>query len=370
MLTVDIPDDDRLLDLLAHRHPASATIALESSPVPADHERVRIALRDAIDQVADRLAQRGIPTEEQRAVTRRLRETLDDDGFWEHQSRSLLLLASPDRREAFRLPFPVQDQVRVGSRFAIRALLRTRDHHPCAFVLQLSKHRARLTELQADGSLVEHPLELPDDLDLVFARADNDGQLDRDRARGADGDQNERERFCRTVQDEVVRIVPRGVPLILSISDDLATAYRAQNTHDALLETAIPAHPDSLDDRRLGDEARAILEERRRAATEQWKERFGELRSQGLATSRLEEVAAAAAAAAIAELRFDHAADLPGTLDEFGRVVEDGEDAALIEDVIARVLESGGEVRAVRREDLTDGAPLAAVLRFAVPTPR
>ncbi|GAA4195654.1 hypothetical protein GCM10022219_21060 [Microbacterium oryzae] len=369
MLTVDIPEDGQLLDLLAHRHPASVTIAIGSSPKPTDHERVRIALRDAIDDAAERLAQTDIPKDEQKEVVSQLRATLDDDGFWEHQSQSILLLAAPGRREAFRLPFDVEDRVTIGSRFALRALLRAPHHHHCAFVLQLSKRKARLTELLADGRLVEHPLVLPDDIEFTFIHAENAGQADRDRARGSDGDQSERERYCKIVQDEVVRIVPRGTPLILATSEDLSAAYRSRSTHDALLDAAIPAHPDSLDDNRLVEEACAILEERKKAATETWKEHFGELRSQGLATSRVSEVAAAAAAAAISELRFDAGADVPGKIDEFGRVVADSDDSALVEDVVAHVLQSGGQVRAVRREELTDGGPFAAVLRFAVPTP-
>ncbi len=38
-----------------------------------------------------------------------------------------------------------------------------------------------------------------------------------------------------------------------------------------------------------------------------------------------------------------------------------------IDEIAARVLRSGGRVRAVRSTDLPDGAPVAAVLRFPLP---
>jgi hypothetical protein len=239
------------------------------------------------------------------------------------------------------------------------------------FVLQLSQSIARLTEVGPTVGVREHPLTLPDDLGRIFEHADNDGDADRDRAQGSTGDRIERERFSRVVQDEVVRIVPDHAPLLLAATMDLAPAYRAVNTHENLLDDTIDVHPGSLDDRELQEHAERILARLRHDETSTWKEHFGTLRAQDLATTRLVEVAAAAAAAAIDELRFDDESDATGRIDEFGRIVDrDAEGAPrLVDEIATRVREAGGTVRPVRNADLLDGSPVAATLRFPVSKP-
>jgi hypothetical protein len=369
MLLRDVPDDAHLLKLIEARHPASVTLVVGSSPRPSDHERARIALRDAIDEAARRLEGLDLPHGVRHATIERLREPLQDDGFWEHQSRAMLVLATADSAEWYRLPFEVADEVTVADRFDLRMLLRARTETSHAFVLQLSQGRVRLTEVTADG-VTEHPLTLPEDHALMLQHATNDGRMDREPARGSDGDRPERERFSKAVAEAVATVVPRGVPLILSATDDLRPAYRAQNTSALLLEEELAVHPESLTDAELEERAREVLRRRHEQKVSAWKERFGNLRAQGLATSRVSQVAAAAAAAAIEELRIDQDAERSGSIDEFGRVhAGDGDGPFLLLNLAADVLRTGGNVIAVPREDLTDGSPVAALLRFEVPSP-
>jgi hypothetical protein len=131
-------------------------------------------------------------------------------------------------------------------------------------------------------------------------------------------------------------------------------------------------HPESLDDRELEEWARRLLDRLHQEETTRWKAAFGSLRAQNLATTRLAEVAAAAAASAIDELRFDVDSDATGVIDEFGRIIDrDDPDAPKIVDTLAaHVVRTGGRVRAVRNADLLDGSPVAATLRFEVAVPQ
>jgi hypothetical protein len=370
MFPRDLPDNAQLLNLIEARRPASVSLVVGSSPRPADHERARIALRDAIDEAARRLEELDLPRGARSATVERLRETLQDDEVWANQSRAMLILATPDELQWYRLPFEVTDEVSVADRFDLRMLLRARADVSSAFVLQLSRGLVRLTEITSGNGVVEHPLQLPDDHALMLEHASNDGRADREPAQGPDGDRPERERFCRAVNDAVVAVISRGAPLILAATDDFRPAYRAQNTHALLLDDEITAHPESLADQEIADRAREVLRLRRERKVSEWKERFGTLRSQNLATSRVSQVAAAAAAAAIEELRIDQDAERSGTIDEFGQVhAGDGDAPFLLLDLAADVLRTGGNVIAVPREELTDGSPVAAVLRFPVPSP-
>jgi hypothetical protein len=81
-------------------------------------------------------------------------------------------------------------------------------------------------------------------------------------------------------------------------------------------------------------------------------------------------VARAATAAAVEELFFNSDARVEGTIDDLGLLTK--ADAAgsgtydVIDEIAMRVVRSGGEVRAVRNEDLLDGSPVAAILRFPI----
>ncbi|NYE19679.1 hypothetical protein [Microbacterium immunditiarum] len=371
MLPVDIPDRDQLISLTEHRDAASVSISLASSPVPQDHERIRIALRDAIDDAARQLEKLDLPHGARHDVVGRLRSVIGDDEFWTRQSRSIVLLAAPGVLHAFRVANRLTDRVVVSDRFDVSGLIRAGSFPLRGFVLKLSQQGATLAELDDEGRLAEHPISLPDDHRLMLERTTTDGTFDRRRAHGATGDRVERERFCRVVQDEVVKVLPRGVPLILVASDDLDPAYSAVNTHDCLLDDVVHEHPDSLTRERLEHIAREILERRRTADLREWRERFGNLRAQGLATTRLRDVAVAAASDAIDELRFDLDADVHGRVDEYGKVEPAGvggrEGYDVVDELVTRVLRAGGKVRAIRKEESIDGSPVAATLRFPVP---
>lgn len=372
MLPADIPDDSQLIDLMDFRAEPSVTVALASSPFPLDHERIKIAFRNTIDEVDRILGERGFRQDVRTQMKSALEGVLGDDDFWTHQSRSIVVLAAPGRLEAFRLANHLRDIVTVNDRFDLAPLLRAKAYPARAFVLQLAEGLVRLTEVGPDHGPVERPLELPEDHAYALAYTENEGRSDRHRAQGTDGERTERERFCRIVQDQVVRVVPDAVPLILASTPDLEPAYRSVNTHRSLQPHSIAAHPQSLDDAEIERVARETLDRLRAEETSQWKERFGTLRAQGLATTRLAEVAAATAQAAVDELRFDMDAEQCGTIDEFGQVHPDeGDDCPrLVDELAARVLHTGGRVRAVRQRDLLDGSPVAATLRFPVSVDR
>lgn len=371
MLPADIPDTDHLLELIDHRDEASVTITMPSSPMPSDHERVRIGLRNAIDDAMHQLGQKDLPRGAARAVIEKLRGLNDDDEFWRHQSRSLVVFASTDLIEPFRLANAVEEHVAVGDRFDTGSLLRAVAFAHRAFVVELTQHGARLIEFGPDHRPFERQLDLPDDHRLMLEHTTTEGRLDRQRADGATGDRPERERYARVAQDEVVRIVPDKVPLILAAATDLDPAYRAVNTHPLLLDAGIDPHPGSLDDQALSDRVRDILDNHYAGELDAWRERFGSLRTEGLATSRLADVAKAAATSAVDVLHFDMDWTEEGSIDEFGTVTrapEHGPDTyALVDELAARVLRSGGTVRAVRNADLLDGSPVAATLRFPIP---
>lgn len=368
MLPADIPQTDHLLELIDHRDDASVTITLASSPLPSEHERIRLDLRNAIDDAERQLRTKDLPRGAADAVVSSLRALNGDDEFWRHQSRSLVIFAAPDMIETFRLPNVVVSHVAVGDRFDTGSLLRAIAFPHRAFVVELTQGGTRLLEFGPDHRPIEHELELPEDHALMLERTTTGGRFDRERADGATGDRVEKERYARAAQDAVVAVIPRDTPLILAAATELQPAYQAVNTHPRLLDAVIDGHPEALDEATLNDRVRGILDEHYASELAAWRERFGARQVEGLATASLEDASAAAVRSGVEELLFDMDAVAEGVIDEFGAVRSAHEAGphtyALVDELAARVLRTGGTVRAVRKADLPDGSPVAAMLRF------
>ncbi|MHA6694726.1 baeRF11 domain-containing protein [Homoserinimonas sp. A520] len=369
-LTLPTPAD--LSELTDHRDEPSVSIYLPSSPLPTETDAVKIALKNAINDAEAQLAEIGMPKPRITALGDTLRALESDREFWQNQSRAIAVFAAPGVMHAFRLANDLQSQVSVGDRFDIGTLLRSVTFPHGGFVLSVTEGDVHLLELSAN----QHPVELdlpglPADLHTVLEYTTTSGRFDRESADGATGQRIEQQRYCRLVQDAVLdRIGDTALPLVLAASRALEPAYREINSYPGLLDRGIQANPESLTIDELDARTREILDGHYAAELSQWRELFGTQHSNGLATSQLGEVARAATAGAVDGLFFDIDSTLEGTIDDVG--VVHSADApgpttyGIVDEVAARVLRSGGTVKAVRAADLPDDSPVAATLRYAL----
>jgi hypothetical protein len=371
MLPATIPSTTQLTELTDHRDSASVSIYLPSSPLPTENQAMRLALRNAARQAGAHLQQRHVDKVIIDRVLDRIAGLEDDQEFWQNQGEGLGLLVAPERLHAFRLLYPVPETVLVGDRFTVGPLLRSLGTADAGFVLAITGGDVCFYGIAAGSRPTKLELALPSDLHTVLEHAENDGQADRGRATGSHGQRLEQQRYCRLIQDAVLeRIGDNRLPLILAASADFGPSYRSVNSYPKLLPDGISVHPDSLNRDELDSRAKVILGKHYQAELVQWRENFGTKRSQGLATSKFDKVARAAAAAAIAVLHFDVESTVEGTIDDQGVVTkadEPGPDTyPLVDELASRVLRSGGTVMAVRNRDLIDGSPVAATLRFPI----
>jgi hypothetical protein len=371
MIPATIPSTTQLTGLTDHRDTASVSIYLPSSPLPTENQAMRLALRNAARLAGTRLEEQHVDKVVVDRVLDRIAELDDDPEFWQNQSDGLGLLVSPDVLHAFRLLYRVPETVLVGDRFRVGPLLRSLGTANAGYILAVTGGDVCFYGIAAGSRPTKLDLALPSDLHTVLEHADNDGQADRGRATGAHGQRLEQQRYCRIIQDAVLeQMGDNKLPLILASSNDFGPSYRSVNSYPGLLDEGIEVHPDSLSRDELDSKAKAILDQHYGRELALWKDTFGTKRSQGLATSRFDDVARAAASAAIATLHFDAESTVEGTIDEQGVVEKAAEPGPntypLVDEIAARVLRSGGSVMGVRNRDMTDGSPVAAILRFPI----
>ena len=102
-----------------------------------------------------------------------------------------------------------------------------------------------------------------------------------------------------------------------------------------------------------------------------WHDLYNRRRNTGRASTDVAQVARAATFEAVHSLLVDMDRVIDGQINETdGRIVEaeaPGADSyGLLDEIARRVLLSGGEVLAVRPEDIPEGAAVAAILRYAL----
>ena len=379
-MNIDTITTENLAQLTKQRQPGSISLYVasvgprasdERAPIVHDTEAARLALRSALTGALAELEEIGVDRADRDRISEAVRALEDDRAFWATQARTIAVFASPEKTHAFRLRNELPQHTAVGDRFDVGPLVRATTFAHSGYVLAITEGDVRLLMLESDASSRKIELSsLPEDAADVLENSVTSGRFDRHSADGTLGPKVEQRRYCSIIQDAVLDvIVDPTAPLVLSAASDLEPAYREVNTHKGLLEKGIDANPTSLSLEDLESRGRAILDEHYSAGLAVWREDFGTKRANGKASADLSDVARAATAGQVDTLLFDLESYDEGSIDDAGVITFADAPGpttyGLLDEVAARVLRTGGTVKAVRRADLPDDAALAATFRSA-----
>ncbi|UCR88040.1 baeRF11 domain-containing protein [Mycetocola spongiae] len=372
MIHTDIPTQTDILRLVNSREPASISIFLETSPIPAQNESAPVEFTNLAKNAIDQLATAGFEKRVIEEVEEQIDDLLTDVPFWRHLSHSLAVFVTPTSVRTFRLPNRLKNMVEVSDRFHIKPLLRAVTFPQTAFVLALSQKTARLVEVAADAPA--HTLNIPNIPESLLRDGAIDSRSGRFWSGHEQGDEGKKvyiRQYGRAV-DSALRpiLVGREVPLILAAAEPVASIFRSVNSYPHLTEHGIDGNPEELTDAQLDARVRPILDEVYAGQLAAVRAHFEDLVSSGRTETDVSAVARAATYGSIETLLFDMDEVLPGTVDEeSGAItlneVDDAVNYGVIDEIVRRALLSGAKVLAVRREDLPRESPVAAILRFA-----
>jgi release factor family 11 len=367
-LHTDIPTRSELEQLLAVRDPLCVSLYVPTSPLTHEAQGGRIELKtlaaNAMRQLQDAGAARRVVDE----LREPLEELVEDEAFWAEQARSLAVFAAPGGIRTFRLPNRLTTEVEVGDRFYVKPLLRAVTFPQAAFVLALAAGGVRVVEVAADGP--SYAVDVPGmPADLLGALGAAAQRRQSERFVGPEGDTVRLRQFARRV-DQALRglLAGRQLPLILAATEPLDAVYRSLNSYPALAATGIRGNLEALADDELAAAARSVLDELYAAELAAVREAFGARFHDGRASADVATVARAATAGAVDTLLVDIDDKVPGVLDEETGAValaeqDDAASYGVIDEIARRVLLNGGRVLAVRRDDLPEPSPVAAILR-------
>jgi hypothetical protein len=373
MLYVDIPTQSELSDLVSARGEAFVSIYLKTTPETQHIEAARTRLKQMLTKATEQLATAGAAKRTIWPIEEQVDDLLDDDDFWRVQANALAIFVTPDSLRSYRLPNDLTETVQVADRFHLKPLLRAVSMPQHAFVLALAEDEVRVIELLGDQPAQEIKLsDLPKDAASVAGTASVNSRNYSGRLGGSEGQKHHLRQYARKIDSALRGLLSgRTEPLILAATEPMLSIYRSVNSYPHLADKALETSPVRIPAHDLGADARAVVDDANAAMVKAAKDLFATRKSEGRATTDTADAARAATFGAVDTLLVDIDVVVPGLVDETSGAVtfDDEANAAsygVIDEIAGRVLANGGRVLAVRKDDIPQGAALAAILRYAV----
>lgn len=373
MLYVDIPTTPELQKLISARGEAHVSFYLRTTPETQNIGQARIELGNLLKTAVEQLEAVGTPKRTIWPIEEQVSDLLDDDEFWRFQANSLAVFVTPGSLRAFRLPNRLTDMVQVSDRFHVKPLLRAVSVQAHAFVLSLAENEVKLIEVFADLAPQEVKVPgLPKDAASHAGTANVNSRSYSGRKGGAEGQNILLRGYARAV-DAALRpvLAGRSEPLIVAAADPLYSMFHSVCSHGGLAAEGIKTSPVRMTPAELAEAARPILDGIQAGLVAEAHALYAARENDGRATTQVARAARAATFGAVETLLVDIDEVVPGTVDETtGEVTFEKEESAMsygvVDEIAGRVLQSGGKVMAVRRDEIPQGASLAAILRYAV----
>lgn len=372
MLYVDIPTFADLKALTSHRNNICVSIYLLTTPVSRETTGDRIELKNLAKRAVQQLEAVGADKRRVAALAGHLDDLVDDAEFWRFQARGLAVLATPDNVRTFRVPNALEPMVEVADRLHLKPLLRAVTFPNTCYVLALAEGGVRLVEVSADLPATALKVDcMPKNAGDAVRRSGVNDRAPSGRIQGAGGQKVLLSQYARKV-DGALRGLLAGsdIPLVLAAAHPLEPIYRSVNTYSPPGVHDDRRQPRNAVGRRFGG-AGAV---RARWPLRRWDRCVHQAetrQNQGRATTDIAQAARAATYGAVETMLIDIDEVVPGKVDETdGRVAftdrASAESYGVVDEIAGRVIMSGGRVLGVRKTDIPDGKPLAAILRYPV----
>lgn len=380
--------------LLETRAGPCVSLIVPTERAGRDARQNPLRFRNALGEAEERLVAQGMRAPEARDLLQPGRDLAADGRSWNQRAGGLALFLAPGFESLLRLPVRPVQRVVVGARFHIRSLLPVFWPDQPFYVLALSQREVRLLAGARFGVRRLPLANVPAGLEDVtrFVEGQTTRQVHSTERRGASlvgvphghggikDDHDDRVwEYVRAVGHgvgETLRASGRadGAPLVLAGVQYLRGLYRdvhgaAGPAHAAIIADGIEGSPDQLSDEDLHLRAWPLVAPLAAVQVTSALARYTEAYGRGEARRDVEGVLVAGLQGRIETLLVADEAVQWGRFDEGkGRARlhptwRPGDDD-LLDRAAAQTVQTGGVVFTVPAEEMPDGRPLAALLRY------
>ncbi len=372
---------EELKTLMIKQEGFCVTLYMPTHRGGAEAQQNPIRFKNLLRQAEEKLLAGGVRAAEAEKFMEPARALVGNSPFWRQQGEGLALFLSPKVMKHYRLPVDFPELVVVTDRFHIKPLLSLYSNDGRFYVLALSQKGVRFIEGSrfsvSELSLEGVPKSIVDAMKydvLENKRPNRPSGSGSSPARGSiEWTAYTKEdilRFCQQIDRGLHAILKdKKAPLVFAGVDYLFPIYREVNSYPHLVERAVTGNPDGLSAEELRKQAWSIVEpyfqRRQEEALAQYRQSVGT----GLASSNIVEIVPAAHHGRVGILFTPVGVQQWGVFrPESGEVIlretaaPGGED--LIDLAVIQTLLNGGTVYTLKKEEMPEAAPLAAVFRY------
>lgn len=337
---------------------------LQNSPID------RLTFRHLVDNVLEQASTLG-KKEELEQIEKSLKKLLDDDVFWIYQGKSLAVLASSKRLVTYRLAYDINNLSKASDRFYLKPLLPALQPYG-VLLLAISQKSVQLYEFTMTEELIELEVpNLPSDLTEVTGRVLQRNGVAEARLRDETGKKVLQLQFIRAIEKAVKPVAAKcNLPLILATTEELAGLYRSINSYNLLSTETIIGSVENKTTEDLINLTKPVDLKIRTKKLEQWNKEYIEKSNEAKTSSDLATIARLASQGQVSRLLVDIDSVIYGRFDEAGayKLLDEKNVHSydLIDEIVDRVMTSGGEVLAVRHNETVPGnlLPISASFRW------
>ena len=384
MQTVDLPD---LRELSGAGQTPCVSIYLPVHRITNRDGEDRIRFKNLLRKARHDLVKYGFTPMRADGLLRPARNLLADRDFWEYQSEGLGVFITNDFFRSCRIPFAVTEECIVSSRFHFGPMIPAFMNNNRYFVLAISQHEARFFEGKQSG-LEEVPLKAPRNLDdaVSHVTGHKNEYFHTRTGKGRDekassffshgAELNDIKQavtiFCHKLGHEVEKhLKEEKCPLILAGVEYITSCYKRINSYPYLISNRIEGNPERWDPKELLHKAWPLAESYFRRQREIKLAQFDktEALDKPRTATDIRMITLAAAQGRVETLFVRQNSHVWGEVNE-GRNVVDVHNAKLSRDIdladrsAVQTIMSGGEVYFMRKREMPNGSPVAAVFRY------
>ena len=347
---------------LARRREHAVTVYVSTSPIVSERATSQVSAKSAVDAAIRHFREQGISHAEEEELRSQWEAIAAGPEPWSNLSSSLAIFIAPGFGEVYVLPNRLENQHQAADNFDLGQLLRVIAFPQEAYALTLSTNgwnlwrataTTRTTEFEVKG---DHPADAADATNRATIRG---RQHDR-RLVGDEGRKSLLETYAARVAEAVASELNaddphRSRPLFVFATDPLLDFYCAIDQRRQLVP--VPGAPDGLRADQIDERIRECLAGLNAARTTARLESIGNDVSSGLVLTDLGDIARAAAYGAVQTLIYNFTIDILGSFDDItGEIAyAEGDQPGydLLSRIAIKVLDGGGEVVAVRSDEVS-----------------
>jgi hypothetical protein len=389
---MDLLGQEQLQMLLEYQDNICISIYLPSQHMGAEIKVVPLRLAQLLDGVETQLVAQGnrLPDVQNLLKPARSLPVGARAPFWQHQQEGLAIFLSKSIFVHYRLPIAFAEQVTIGHRFAIRALIPLLSGDGIFYLLALSENQVRFfrgTRFTIEELSLGHaPLSLSETLrydefekelqqHTTASSGLGGGRASMFHGHGDAGDAAIQHkhllRFLQEVDAEVCNLLrEERAPLVLAGVDAVRGLYQTASHYPAIAETGITGSPDRLSAKHLHQRAWTIVAPHFQRPKELALEQFCRLYPSGDQHTLHDwmHLIQAAYYQQVETLFIPIGAQVWGTFDQNSATASlhpraESGDEDLVDAAAAYTLRNGGTVYQLAKTEMPYGLPVAAILR-------